>query len=98
MAVSVRLETIDLTSTPMAKLTLRLVKGMSTVMRGFDPGQGWKPWLPTGFFTRATTLMVDDDNLCNVYKETSERNMIDAANAPKIENGKLPLYFFSTPA
>ena len=58
MAVSVRLETIDLTSTPMAKLTLRLVKGMSTVMRGFDPGQGWKPWLPTGFFTRATTLMM----------------------------------------
>ena len=97
--MSVRLETTDLTRTPMAKLTLRLVKGMSTVMRGFDPGQGWKPWLPTGFFTRATTLMVDDDdNLCNVYKETSERNMIDAANAPKIENGKLPLYFFSTPA
>ena len=55
MAVSVRQDTSDLARTPMAKLMLRLVKGMRMVMRGLAAEHGWLLWFP-GFFMRATTF------------------------------------------
>ena len=45
----------NLTSTPMAKLMLRLEKGIRMVISGFVAAHGWPPWI-LGFFTRATTL------------------------------------------
>ena len=45
----------NLTSTPMAKLMLRLEKGIRMVISGFVAAQGWPAWI-LGFFTRATTL------------------------------------------
>ena len=47
----------NLTSTPMAKLMLRLEKGIRMVISGFVAAQGWPPWI-LGFFTRATTFRV----------------------------------------
>ena len=47
----------NLTSTPMAKLMLRLEKGIRMVISGFVAAQGWPPWI-LGFFTRATTLRI----------------------------------------
>ena len=44
----------NLTSTPMAKLMLRLEKGIRMVISGFVAAQGWPAWI-LGFFTRATT-------------------------------------------
>ena len=45
----------NLTSTPMAKLMLRLEKGIRMVISGFVAAHGWPAWI-LGFFTRATTL------------------------------------------
>ena len=47
----------NLTSTPMAKLMLRLEKGIRMVISGFVAAQGWPAWF-LGFFTCATTLRV----------------------------------------